>query len=130
MVKKSILTFLAFALLIGPISGQTNSTTRYYSAYSSETLTIAGTALGYTASKLHVSGSQNQANATQFRVECATGTTCPIRYTVDGTTPTSTVGSLLQYGDTVIIYGIQSNTAFRAIRTTSVSATLYVTYSF
>ncbi len=59
-----------------------------------------------------------------------TAETASIRFTVDGTTPTATVGHLVNPGTTVV--KLDSNediAAFRAIRTGAISATIHVTYS-
>ena len=52
-----------------------------------------------------------------------------IRYTLDGSTaPTTTVGSLLEIGDVLIIEGASNIQNFKAIRTGSTSGTAFVEY--
>lgn len=55
--------------------------------------------------------------------------TAPIRFTVDGTAPTTTVGHLVNPGDVIRLDSNEDITAFRAIRTTATSGTIKVTYS-
>ena len=58
-----------------------------------------------------------------------TAETAQMRFTVDGTAPTTTVGHLLNHGDTLELDSLADITAFRAIRTGSVSGVIKVTYS-
>ena len=82
-----------------------------------EAVTVAGTAIGITASTM-IANSENYAVLT---LETAT-----IRFTTDGTTPTSTVGHLVDPGDVIELDTASEVNAFRAIRTTGSSATLQV----
>ncbi len=52
--------------------------------------------------------------------------TAQIRFTVDGTTPTSAVGHLLEYGQNLTLTG-QDIAGFQAIRTGGTSGTLMIT---
>lgn len=54
--------------------------------------------------------------------------TASIRFTYDGTAPTTTVGHLMNAGDVLVIEGIANVSAFRAIRTGSTSGALVCTY--
>ena len=58
-----------------------------------------------------------------------TAETAQMRFTVDGTAPTTTVGHLLNPGDILELDSLSDITAFRAIRTGSVSGVIKVTYS-
>ena len=80
-----------------------------------ETITVADTAIGITASTM-IANSENYAVLT---VETAT-----IRFTTDGTTPTSTVGHLAQPGSKITLDTAAELNAFRAIRTTGTSASV------
>lgn len=95
--------------------------------FAQENLTIDSTAggVGFTASKYSPSG------ATNFPATCATVNveTAPIRYTLDGTAPTTTVGTLKNVGDTFVVTGSVDIKNFKAIRTTGVSASISVNYS-
>ena len=93
-----------------------------YDSFAYEALTVAGTAVGFTTATLE----DADGNAQKI---FATLETAQIRYTLDGTTPTSTVGHLLEVGDTLQITGSDDIVAFRAIRTGGTSASLKVTYS-
>lgn len=55
--------------------------------------------------------------------------TAQIRFTIDGTAPTTTAGHLADDGDTIVLDSAEDIAAFRAIRTGAVSATLHCTYS-
>lgn len=94
-------------------------------AFASETLTVAGTAVGFSTNLVPTVSDQGGPDVRKavFVVEGA-----PIRVTVDGTTPTSSVGMLFQVGDVVTIEGEANIKRFKAIRATSTSASAYVTY--
>ena len=55
--------------------------------------------------------------------------TAQIRFTVDGTAPTITVGHILNAGDNLTIDSNEDIAAFRAIRTSSTSGVIQCTYS-
>lgn len=55
--------------------------------------------------------------------------TAPIRFTIDGTAPTTSVGHLLDVGDLLELDSNEDIAAFKAIRTTGTSATISCTYS-
>lgn len=88
-----------------------------------EQITVAATAIGFTTTKITPAG-RPQATVALCRVE-----TAEIRYTVDGTTPTTTVGTLLEIGDTLTVNGHDVLVSFRAIRTGGTSGQLDCTYS-
>ena len=54
--------------------------------------------------------------------------TAQIRFTLDGTAPTTTVGHLLNAGDILELDSLEDMKSFRAIRTGATSATIHVTY--
>lgn len=92
-------------------------------AYSYESITVSSAAIGFTTAEL------DKATALYGRdvdhVTCTVETN-PLRYTVDGTTPTSTVGHLMSAGDAFVI-DKDDVRKFRAIRTGS-DATLKCTF--
>jgi len=89
-----------------------------------EQITVAGSSIGFTASKISGGNGHEQAVFAHCRLE-----TAEIRYTVDGaTTPTSTVGEPLEPGDILEITGNDLLQRFRAIRTGS-SGQLNCTYT-
>ena len=62
------------------------------------------------------------------KIECAASTPCNSRFTMDGTTVTTLVGTLLSDGDSFVIYGYENILAFRAIRTGADSASYRVNF--
>ena len=89
-----------------------------------EQITVAGTAIGFTAATINVGDGHAQANTATCRNE-----TAQIRVTVDGTTPTSTVGTLVEIGDTFQVSSNNAMNLFRAIRTGGTSGKLTCNYS-
>ena len=83
-----------------------------------EAVTVAGTAIGITAT----ASDGILPAAAMITVESA-----DIRYTVDGTTPTSTVGHLALPGAIIELKDRGEVSNFLAIRTGGVSATIHVT---
>lgn len=55
--------------------------------------------------------------------------TAPIRFTIDGTAPTTSVGHLVTPGNDIVLTSNEDIAAFRAIRTGAVSAVIQCTYS-
>lgn len=87
-----------------------------------EQVVVANTAIGLTAARFApVSGVQSQ--TATCRLELA-----EVRFTLDGTVPTTTVGTLLEVGDWLTITGIDNMRSFSAIRTTAVSGQLDCNY--
>lgn len=91
------------------------------STYAYEQITVAGTAVGFTSAKITPSGSAPMQFA-QCRLE-----TAEIRYAYDGTTPTSSVGTLMEVGEYIAFTNHEDMLNFKAIRTGS-SAALSCTY--
>ena len=85
-----------------------------------ESVTVADTAIGFDATAANNHGVRPAAAV--ITVETAS-----IRYTVDGTTPTTTVGHLAEPGDVIYITDMAQCSRFLAIRETGVSATIKVT---
>ena len=82
-----------------------------------ETLSVTGTATGLTLGTVRAAGEDYAA----LTVETAT-----IRYTVNGTTATSSIGHLASPGDTITLDSSTELTNFSAIRTTGTSASIQV----
>ena len=83
-----------------------------------EAVTVAGTAIGMT-----VTAAQGvRPDAAIITVESAA-----IRFTVDGTTPTATVGHLAEPGDVIELVDGQQVRLFSAIRQGGTSATIMCT---
>jgi hypothetical protein len=87
----------------------------------SEEVTVGGTAIGITAALLDPTD-----HATNGRPQYAwitnTHATEALNFRIDGTNPTTTVGHRLAAGDSIILYGITTLRAFRAIQTSAGSA--------
>ena len=92
-------------------------------SYKYEAITVSSTALGFTAANLALA---NSLYGRDIKNVLVTVETNPIRFTTDGTTPTSTVGHLLSVGDIYTCDG-EDVLKFRAIRTGS-DATIHCTY--
>jgi hypothetical protein len=91
--------------------------------FARETITVAGTAVGVTAATARTAFS-DAAKVAVLSVE-----TAPIRFTVDGTAATTSVGFLLNPGDTVTITGRGDIESLSMIRTTSTSASVQAAYA-
>jgi len=78
-----------------------------------EALAVAGTAVGFTAA------TADRAISAHVSVEGA-----QVRYRIDGTDPTATVGTILNPGDEIVVWGKADIDAIKFIRTGGTSATL------
>lgn len=87
-----------------------------------EDITVAGTAVGFTATGANSIAGQRNAFIT---VEGA-----PIRVRLDGTAATATVGTLVRDGGDITLGSIESLSRFSAIRTTGTSATIRCHYGY
>ena len=87
-------------------------------AYASEKITIADSVIGFTAATVE-NGIINKPYEAFFVVE-----TAAFRYTVDGSTPSTTVGLLASVGDVITISGEHDIKNFKAIRTGGTSAVI------
>ena len=94
----------------------------YTKAYDTESITVSNTAIGFTSATISPERKTKPIKAV-FVVE-----TAQIRFTVDGTAPTTTVGFLAEIGDIVTINGEHDIKKFRAIRTGSTDATIQPIY--
>ena len=101
-----------------------NLTVGVYKPYTYEAITVADTAIGFTSTNYMNS------NATQVRASrvVCTCETAQMRYCYDGTTPTTTVGHVLNANDVVVIMGDDAIKNFKAIRTTASSGAIQATY--
>jgi hypothetical protein len=85
-----------------------------------EQITVAGTAIGFTAASITPAGRpESNAQLASCRLR-----TAQISFTYDGTTPTATVGELLEVGDRIEVRGHDLLRLFRGIRTTGTSGQL------
>lgn len=98
-------------------------------------LTVIGKHKGYDREDITVDNTSGGVGLTTSKLTTTprpkrvfiTSETASMRYTYDGTAPTSSLGHLLLPTDTLIIEGIENMTNFRAIRT-GTSGKLCVTY--
>ena len=126
MYKKFIF-ILVVALFTIPLQAQ-NNTTRFFFSYGYEAVTVADSAIGFTAAKITPPNVSYRAAMVSVKIECAASTPCDSRFTMDGTTVTTLVGTLLSDGDSFVIYGYENILAFRAIRTGADSASYRVNF--
>lgn len=88
-----------------------------------ESLTFDSTAggVGFTASKILANGVR--ASKAVLKLE-----TAQCRFTIDGTTVTTTVGHLIDVGDIVTVEGAHAVRNFKCIRTGGTSGAAFATY--
>ena len=94
--------------------------------FARETLTVDSTAggVGFTAATYAPSGGV----PTRAKRAFVTAETAQSRYTYDGTAPTTTLGHLLEAGQSLTVEGYDNIAAFRAIRTGDTSASYQVSF--
>lgn len=86
-----------------------------------ETITATDTATGFTATTLRPNGANTSPQATVGTCRVATA---QVRYRIDGTAPTDTVGVLAEIGDVIALNGPDVLQNFKARRTGSTSGVL------
>ena len=91
-------------------------------SYAFEQITVSNTALPFTVAKYALA---NTVPAEVAQINCETN---DVRYTVDGTTPTASVGILLKVGFSATINGSEDVKAFRVIRATGADGAISVNY--
>jgi len=91
-----------------------------YIPYDYETITVANTAKGLTASKL--------TTAIKPKKVFITSETAQLRYRYDGTDPTDTVGHILNPMSILVLEGYSQLNNVKFIRTGATSAILQVSY--
>jgi hypothetical protein len=89
-----------------------------------EQVTVDDTADALTAATYDPASGNGPAIVAMIQVE-----TAQVRYRIDGTNPTATVGTLLDAGDELVVWGTMDIQSIRFIRTGGVSATLNVHYA-
>jgi hypothetical protein len=93
------------------------------SARAKESLTISNSAVGLTSTNYVASGNLRKVDKVVCTLESA-----QIRFWVDGSTPTATVGHILNPGETLTLENYDEVRKFLAIRTGTVDATLRATF--
>jgi hypothetical protein len=102
---------------------KTNIAAGLFKAFAFEQITVSNSAITLTASIYRVDSSGEKAKRALITCEDA-----QIRYTYDGTTPTSTVGHILNPMDTLVLTGSDNISNFKAIRKGSTDGKISVTY--
>lgn len=87
-----------------------------------ESVTVADTAIGITASKV------SPANGERAKILFCTLETAQVRFRTDGTDPTSSEGHIINVGDVVTFNSTGDIGRFRAIRTGATSGVLKCTF--
>lgn len=109
MINKhsGVKNWITLALMVSALSCSAYA----WSYLAFEQITVGATAIGFTTTVITPAG-KPQATAAICRDR-----TAEISYAYDGTTPTATVGTLLEIGDTLTLTGHDVLLNFRAIRT-------------
>ena len=94
-------------------------------AYEPVTVDDTAEGVGLTEATLNPPAGR-QATIARLYVEAAAG--IELRYTVDGTTVTTAVGTPASNGDAIELFGLTEMRKFRAIRTDATSLTLHAHY--
>ncbi len=90
-------------------------------SFAFEALSVAGTAVGFTEATHSPSGATSGTPAISAHVSVEGA---QVRWRADGTDPTATVGTILNEGDEIVVWGTQDIRSIKFIRTGGVSATL------
>ncbi|KKN32292.1 hypothetical protein LCGC14_0815340 [marine sediment metagenome] len=99
---------------------------QYTDTFAFEALAVVGSATAFTAGTYDPVGVESNTPAISATVQCQVA---QVRYRVDGTDPTASVGTLMDVGDEIVVWGSRDIKSFRAIRTGGVSATLATHYA-
>lgn len=91
-------------------------------AFADEAISVTDTAVGFTAATYAPTDAPGAVKA------LVTVETAAVRMRIDGSTATSTVGHLLDPGDSVVIEGTDSIINASFVRDTSTSGAIHVTY--
>lgn len=113
---RALLLLATIVALTVPVAAQYR-----YTAF--EQITVAAVSIGFTSATINEGSGHPQATIASCRLE-----TAQIRYRVDGTAPTSSVGTLLEIGDIITLTSPDLVRNFRAIRTGGTSGVLDCSY--
>lgn len=127
---KKLFLIIVLALITVPVIHGQNNTTRFFVACNYENITVDNTAGGvrFTAAIVNSTACLSGAASATFTIACASGTDCPIRMTLDGTAPTTSVGLRAIYGQSITMYSNVNLLRFRTIREGATSAVISVQY--
>jgi hypothetical protein len=126
LLLSSVLVFIFTCSIIGQQNLPQNIVR---TAFAFEQVTVAAASIPLTAATYNPTPATNTPNL-NTRAELATISceTAQIRYRDDGVAPTAAVGSLMNIGDYITIYGFQNIVNFAMIRTGGVSALCSIHY--
>lgn len=116
-MKKPLVLLLALLTLAAPVAAYQQQ----YVAF--EQVTVAAASIGLTAATINSGSGHPQAEKAVCRLEQA-----QIRYRLDGTAPTTTVGTLLEIGDVLTLSGNDMLQRAQFIRTGGTSGILNCHY--
>ena len=106
-----------------------NSQTTIRDTFANEAITVAATAIGFTAATINPTCTDCPVNTLRATLATCVLETADIRILTSGTDPTSAVGILITAGQSFLVYGYDDISAFRAIRTGGSSGALTCQYS-
>jgi hypothetical protein len=118
LMKKVLMAVLATFFFVLPLYAGDNVLPNNYRPTDFEAITVADTAIGFTAAKLV---------PTVVGVFC-TLETGQVRFRMDGTDPDATTGHLLEVGQSFTITNRSALANIKFIRTSSTSGALKATY--
>lgn len=99
-----------------------------YEPYAFETITVSSTAKSLTASVYDIASVTSQLYPVrQVQYVLITSETSELRYRIDGTAPTTTVGHVLPSGSSMVLLGYTTIINFKIIASGS-DGTIQVTY--
>ena len=102
---------VALLALVALLTGRPAETQTVPVVFASVTYDDTSGGVGFLAATLRPAGGAPMQSC-QGKIE-----TAAIRFRYDGTAPTTTVGALLDIGDSIVIHGLGHLDAFRGIRT-------------
>lgn len=132
-MKRLLLTSSFLFLFTIGITGQQSLNTQTSKdgikpTFASEQITVANTAIGFTAGTINPTVASGLTGASRATVASCTNSGAAIRILSSGTTPTTTLGLLVGDGQSFTVYGYTDIAAFRAIRIAGVSSVLDCQY--
>lgn len=96
---------------------------RHEETFADEAITVSSAAKSLTAATYKPGGQVPPTRRAVITVEDA-----QIRFRTDGSAPTSSVGHIANIDDVIMLSNINDMSNFKAIRTTSTDAKIYVSY--
>lgn len=113
-MKRVIIGMTVAVLFTVGLLGQ-SQTAPFYS-YNVDSVTVAGTSIGFTSATILPSGQIYRADLMQCVVKCSTTSPCRINIRADGQAATNITGDELNEGDRFSVYWYTNIRLWRAIR--------------